>query len=119
MNRTENTTIDAVRQVMRCNVCGDEIPIPLGQLKWVCAVMSAFERAHRGRQHMAGMTRFTSSESEVAGKYHELLYAVTLKHPGKTRHETALRYIRRAEEPSDTGAKPKRNERLTRCRTDN
>ena len=33
-----------------------------------------------------------------AERYHELLYAVQTKHPGETRHETALRYIREAEE---------------------
>jgi hypothetical protein len=32
--------------------------------------------------------------------YYELLYAVERKHPGETRHETALRYIRQAEEAS-------------------
>ena len=30
-------------------------------------------------------------------KYSELLYAVGNKHPGETRHQTALRYIRQAE----------------------
>jgi hypothetical protein len=30
-------------------------------------------------------------------QYHELLYAVSQKFPGETRHETALRYIRAAE----------------------
>lgn len=35
--------------------------------------------------------------SSVADKYNELLYAVATKHPGETRHETALRYIREAE----------------------
>lgn len=29
--------------------------------------------------------------------YYELLYAVSRKYPGETRHETALRYIREAE----------------------
>ncbi len=32
--------------------------------------------------------------------YHELLYAVATKHPGETRHQTALRYIRQTETPS-------------------
>ena len=31
-------------------------------------------------------------------KYNELLYAVERKFPGETRHETALRYIREAEQ---------------------
>ena len=33
--------------------------------------------------------------------YHELLYAVAKKHPGETRHQTALRYIQQAERGSD------------------
>lgn len=32
--------------------------------------------------------------------YHELILAVGNKYPGESRHETALRYIRRAEQPS-------------------
>ncbi len=36
---------------------------------------------------------------DAATKYPELIYAVGKKYPGETRHETALRYIRRAEEP--------------------
>ena len=32
--------------------------------------------------------------------YHELLYAVGNKHPGETRHQTALRYIQQAERGS-------------------
>ncbi len=35
-----------------------------------------------------------------AAKYDELIFAVSMKHPDETRHETALKYIRRAEEPS-------------------
>ena len=33
--------------------------------------------------------------------YNELVMAVGLKRPGENRHETALRYIRRMEEPSE------------------
>lgn len=36
-------------------------------------------------------------QSELSAKYFELLYAVESKHPGESRHETALRYIRQAE----------------------
>ena len=32
--------------------------------------------------------------------YYELLYAVGMKHQGESRHETALRYIKRAEQPN-------------------
>jgi hypothetical protein len=47
--------------------------------------------------------------------YHELLYQVGNKYPGESRHETALRYIRQAEQPrggpvsatkADAGATP-------------
>jgi hypothetical protein len=37
-------------------------------------------------------------------RYHELLYAVEKKHPGETRHETALRYIRQAEVHTEDAA---------------
>lgn len=40
---------------------------------------------------------------ERGRKYYELIYAVSMKHPGETRHETALKYIRRAEEPNNSG----------------
>ena len=33
---------------------------------------------------------------EVEEKYYELLFAVGIKFPNETRHETALRYIRQA-----------------------
>jgi predicted nuclease with TOPRIM domain len=36
-------------------------------------------------------------------RYNELLYAVETKHEGETRHQTALRYIREREHPSDLG----------------
>ena len=34
-------------------------------------------------------------------KYNELLYSVGNKYPNESRHETALRYIRNAEKPTD------------------
>ena len=37
--------------------------------------------------------------------YDELIMAVGNKYPGETRHQTALRYIQRAEEPSNVPAK--------------
>lgn len=35
---------------------------------------------------------------EIEEKYHELIMAVGNKYPGETRHQTALRYIKQAEE---------------------
>lgn len=40
----------------------------------------------------------------IRAAYNELLFAVGSKYPGETRHETALRYIRQAEERSECGA---------------
>lgn len=39
----------------------------------------------------------------VQGLYNELLMAVANKHPGESRHETALRYIREREERAISG----------------
>lgn len=41
----------------------------------------------------------------VEGLYNELLYAVGSKHAGETRHQTALRYIQRAEVSDDHTAR--------------
>jgi hypothetical protein len=55
-------------------------------------------------QGLAGMLRHLAaapqpeSTQQDAALYRELLYAVSKKWPGESRHETALRYIRRAEE---------------------
>jgi hypothetical protein len=38
------------------------------------------------------------AEPSVAEKYNELLFAVGFKHQGESRHQTALRYIRQAEQ---------------------
>lgn len=49
-----------------------------------------------------------NSETERdAEKYRELLFAVQRKFPNETRHETALRYIRRMEEPSQNAMEGK------------
>jgi len=51
-------------------------------------------------------TFFASLEQQLNDRdkeYHELLMAVVRKHPGETRHETALRYIREAETAAALG----------------
>lgn len=45
-------------------------------------------------------------------RYYELLYAVEKKHPGETRHETALRYIREAEAHTGDPGQSTREEAL-------
>ena len=43
------------------------------------------------------------AELEAArAKYHELIFQVGIVHPGETRHETALRYLRQAEDIKNT-----------------
>lgn len=39
-----------------------------------------------------------TTDEEIKHKYNELLYAVCRKFPNETRHQTALRYIREAED---------------------
>ena len=47
-------------------------------------------------------------------KYNELIFAVGMKYPGETRHETAMRYIKKAEEPAATAqAKTPDNAEIT------
>ena len=46
-------------------------------------------------------TGWIQRAKEVAELYHEPLYAVARKFPGESRHETALRYIRSAEEDAN------------------
>ena len=40
--------------------------------------------------------------SRLREAYNELLYSVSTKYPDESRHETALRYIRQAEQRTDT-----------------
>jgi hypothetical protein len=51
-------------------------------------------------QHIAKIARQALSTTDDL--YHQLLYAVGRKYPGETRHETALRYIRQAEEAHES-----------------
>jgi hypothetical protein len=44
-------------------------------------------------------------QDDYKALYHELLYEVVKKHPGESRHQTAKRYIREHETPSDHQAK--------------
>lgn len=55
---------DANRQTMRCEVCGDEVPLPLGAVEYVVAVMRAFSREHPVTEHEGGRTRIAHAELE-------------------------------------------------------
>lgn len=53
------------------------------------------------RRLLASRNRARRERDEMTDKYNELLFAVGLKFPGETRHQTALRYIKQAESASD------------------
>ena len=45
-----------------------------------------------------GLTTYPIENEDIKNKYYELLFSVGNKYKGETRHETALKYIKRAEE---------------------
>jgi hypothetical protein len=45
--KIENTVVTE-RNTMRCRMCGDELPVPLGDSEWFLGVMRLFIRCHRG-----------------------------------------------------------------------
>ncbi len=53
------------------------------------------------REHMAIAAELRERLKAAEGRYNELIMCVGMKHEHETRHETALRYLRRAEEPTD------------------
>ena len=57
----------------------------------------AIAARYRLAAHSLRSQRGVSDGLLLAAKYDELLFAVGMKHPNETRHETALRYIRQAE----------------------
>lgn len=63
-------------------------------------------RARAEQMHKAFLATPAQAGAELPAqaKYDELIYAVASKFPGETRHQTALRYIREREQPSNYGA---------------
>lgn len=66
----------------------DALKLEGATMTLICSLHEAYD---------AGAKNLIRAEATVA-KYQELLYAVGNKHSGESRHETALRYIRNAEE---------------------
>jgi len=47
VNKVKSAAVcDANTQTVRCEVCGDEIPIPIGPISWFVAVTQAFADIH-------------------------------------------------------------------------
>ena len=57
----DSALLDLRRQVMRCEVCSEEVPIPFGVVQWVTDVITAFSKAHRSckRKRLDGDNRLT------------------------------------------------------------
>ena len=63
--------VDASTQTVRCERCGEEIPIPLGTINWVLSVMKAFEREHKtckkGDEHRCFFSKPKKETEDVHG----------------------------------------------------
>lgn len=64
----------------------------------VNATKDAIKAAEWGASQQRGVV---TPERDYKALYHELLYQVGNKYEHETRHETALRYLRNAEMPTD------------------
>ena len=43
---------------IRCTICGDEVPMPLGDIPWLCGVLAAFMASHTSEPHTGKRTYF-------------------------------------------------------------
>jgi hypothetical protein len=62
---SDHCVIDGSRHVIRCNICGDEIPMPLGAVRWVAAVIVGFTAEHSSEPHEGRRTWFKVPPSDV------------------------------------------------------
>ena len=56
MKNHNNCLIDTKTQTMRCTICGDEMPYPVGISEWFANVADAFMKAHPAQAHEPGRT---------------------------------------------------------------
>jgi len=54
--KIDKTVCDAKTQTIRCEVCKDEIPLPLGSVDWVVRACNAFTRTHLNCNGRKGKT---------------------------------------------------------------
>lgn len=54
--RKFHTIADGKTGLMRCNVCQDTFPLPIGSASFVVTVMRAFEKAHQNCDGEGGRT---------------------------------------------------------------
>jgi hypothetical protein len=86
-----------------------QIKIMEGTQEAVAAHEETKRQFDRAIRFYADEHKESRAENErLRGQYEELLYAVSQKHEGETRHQTALRYIREREAASTAGTGAKR-----------
>ena len=72
----------------------------IDNLRGMCAFTEPYGRCEQSRElrDFCSPCRAAVEIERLERLYHELLYAVGNHHAGESRHETALRYIRQAEQ---------------------
>lgn len=73
-------------------------PLPRPRCTYADHSYPAFNRSQMLDYARAAIAAAGQGGEDAKVLYNELLFAVATKHPGESRHQTALRYIRRAEE---------------------
>lgn len=77
---------------------------------WLCGNWKDQAHAKLLKHPLYAAPQPPAEPQDVQAKYNELLYAVGKKYPGETRHQTALRYIQRAEAAAAIGAAQREGE---------
>ena len=89
-----------------CSNCGDPIPTLENLLYQIdrqsIGFLSGCPLCREGK--------LKEEIDELKKKYGELLFAVSIKHPDESRHETALRYIQQAEQQQDNAPEQQEKE---------
>jgi hypothetical protein len=78
---------------------------------WLANMFPKIEPLTRHSDALAAVAAERAKVEALESRYNELLLAVGNKHPGETRHQTALRYLRQAEDTSHNAATERQGER--------
>jgi len=89
------TALNHVDEVKLCPKHGTAMYMDMGQLH---TPMQCAECQRE--QYAAALSGQIQNQPDYKALYLELLYAVGNAYPGESRHQTVLRYIRKAEQPS-------------------
>ena len=63
-DKRPDTVVDPGKQVLRCNICGDEFPVPLGNMDFVTGIFEVWGKAHENCNGRPGKT-FTDYKRET------------------------------------------------------